>query len=151
MKISIEKKNTTFTGTIPKNTNNFKTAYDTYQTDESQRVVTFFDTQKTYVNYYPFGMRMSGAHYTNTDLINKYLYNRKELQDQTNWYSYGFREMDPQLGRWHVVDALSEKYYSGSPYSYAGNDPVSNIDVAGLSYQSFCYEHGYSNGGLSIN
>ncbi len=77
-------------------------------------------------------MRMNGQHFSNTDLINKFLYNGKELQDQTNYYDYGFRQMDPQLGRWHVVDALAESYMSHSPYAYTMNDPVNHIDVAGL-------------------
>ncbi len=80
-------------------------------------------------------MRMSGQHFSNTDLINKHLYNGKELQDQTNYLDYGFRQMDPQLGRWHVVDLLAEKYFSESPYSYAGNNPINNIDIMGLTYR----------------
>ncbi len=85
-------------------------------------------------HYYPFGLRMSGQHYTvpNINLVNKYLYNGKELQDQTNYYDYGFRQMDPQLGRWHVVDALAEMYLSTSPYAYVMNDPINRIDVMGL-------------------
>ena len=73
-------------------------------------------------------------HVTNTDLINKYLYNGKELQDQTNYYSYGFRDYDPQLGRWHVVDAMAEAYMSHSPYHFAGNNPISNREINGMEY-----------------
>ncbi len=86
-------------------------------------------------------MRMNGMHVTNTDLINKYLYNGKELQDQTNFYDYGYRQMDPQLGRWHVIDALSEKYYSHSPYAYTKNDPINHVDVMGLASMSVPYLH----------
>ena len=83
-------------------------------------------------------MRMNGQHYTIPDinLINKYLYNSKELQDQTNYYDYGFRQMDPQLGRWHVVDALAEKYLSSSPYAYVENDPINHRDFMGLWKQT---------------
>ncbi|MCD4663933.1 MAG: RHS repeat-associated core domain-containing protein, partial [Bacteroidales bacterium] len=83
-------------------------------------------------HYYPFGMRMNGMHVTNTDLINKYLYNGKELQDQTNLYDYGYRQMDPQLGRWHVVDALAEYTISSSPYAYVSNNPIFFNDPTGL-------------------
>jgi len=83
-------------------------------------------------HYYPFGMRMNGQHYTNTELLNKFLYNGKELQEQTNYYDYGFRQLDPQLGRWHVIDAMAESYFSTSPYAYTRNDPVNRIDVMGL-------------------
>ena len=49
--------------------------------------------------------------------------------------------MDPQLGRWHVIDALSEKYYSHSPYAYTMNDPVNHIDVMGLASMQIPYLH----------
>ncbi|NOZ34394.1 MAG: hypothetical protein GXO80_03740, partial [Chlorobi bacterium] len=38
------------------------------------------------------------------------------------------------LGRRHVADAMAEKYFSESPYSYAGNDPINKYDVLGLKY-----------------
>jgi RHS repeat-associated protein len=83
-------------------------------------------------HYYPFGLRMSGMHYSNTELLNKFLYNGKELQEQTGWYDYGFRQMDPQLARWHVIDAMTESYYSHTPYAYTMNDPVNFTDLLGL-------------------
>jgi RHS repeat-associated protein len=87
-------------------------------------------------HYYPFGLRMSGMHYSNTELLNKFLYNGKELQEQTGWYDYGFRQMDPQLGRWHVADAMAESYMSHSPYAYTMNDPVNYTDLLGLKAMS---------------
>ncbi len=44
----------------------------------------------------------------------------------------GFRQLDPQLGRWHVTDAMAESYMSTSPYAYVMNNPISHIDVMGL-------------------
>jgi len=85
-------------------------------------------------HYYAFGLQMSGAGYTNSALLNKYLFNGKEKQVQTGMYDYGFRQLDPVLGRWFCVDKLAEKYYSESPYSYAGNDPVNQVDFMGLSH-----------------
>ena len=85
-------------------------------------------------NYYPFGMLMKGFDgYNNWDNENKYLYNGKELQDDfgLDWYDYGARFFDPQLGRWHVVDNLAEKYSSFSPYNYGINNPVRYIDPDG--------------------
>ncbi len=52
-------------------------------------------------------------------------------QNQTN--CCGFRQYEPQLGRWHVVDAMAEKYFSESPYNYVGNNPVSITDMLGLA------------------
>ncbi|MCD4665862.1 MAG: RHS repeat-associated core domain-containing protein [Bacteroidales bacterium] len=88
-------------------------------------------------SYYPFGMTMGGLSYSKPDLEfgckNKYLYNGKELQEEfgLDWYDYGARFYDAQLGRWHVPDAYAEKYVSLSPYNYVANNPLLNVDPTG--------------------
>jgi RHS repeat-associated protein len=85
--------------------------------------------------YYPFGMKMNGLCYqSGTDYENKYLYNGKELQDDfgLDWYDYGARFYDPQLGRWHSIDPLAEKMPNWTPYRYAFNNPLRYIDINGL-------------------
>ncbi len=89
--------------------------------------------------YYPFGSMFAD----NSLDKNKYLYNGKELQDEFfENYDYGARFYDPQIGRWHVVDPLTEKYYSLSPYNYVGNNPISRIDPNGMDWYSFSDSEG---------
>lgn len=39
---------------------------------------------------------------------------------------------DPQLGRWHTMDPLSDKFYNWTPYNYVFNNPMIFIDPFGL-------------------
>jgi RHS repeat-associated protein len=69
------------------------------------------------------------------DLPNNLLYNGKELQPEYDlqWYDYGARFYDPELGRFHTLDAFAEKYFNFTPYQYGANNPVLYIDVNGDS------------------
>jgi len=87
--------------------------------------------------YYPFGSSYLPVSPAGT---NKYLYNGKEKQDDVlsstalDWYDYGARFYDPQIGRWHCVDPLAEKYNRISPYAYCINNPVLLIDPNGMEW-----------------
>jgi RHS repeat-associated protein len=48
-----------------------------------------------------------------------------------DWYDYGARFYDPQIGRWSVPDVLGEIRFQESLYCYVGNNPVSRIDPDG--------------------
>jgi len=87
--------------------------------------------------YYPFGMAIPSQSFAlpneNNIYQNRYFYNGKEYQDDfgLNWYDYGARFYDAQIGRWHSVDPLAEKYYQWSPYNYVVNNPINAIDPDG--------------------
>ncbi|MEO5995603.1 MAG: DUF6443 domain-containing protein [Chitinophagaceae bacterium] len=91
-------------------------------------------------HYYPFGLRIASlssrkmADPNEGRTGNKHLYNDKELIDDAglNWYDYGFRNYDPQTGRFPQLDPLTDDYPFLTPYQYASNDPITNIDLDGL-------------------
>ncbi|MCB9234604.1 MAG: RHS repeat-associated core domain-containing protein [Bacteroidia bacterium] len=80
-------------------------------------------------HFYPFGMKQAGDG-TASLSDNPYLYNGKEAETDLglNWYDYGARFYDPQLGRWHANDPAGE---FESPYVYTGNNPVNFYDPDG--------------------
>ena len=94
-------------------------------------------------HYYPFG-----GLFASSNNVQPYKYNGKELDTKNglNWYDYGARHYDPALGRFMTVDRYAEKYSSMSPYQYAANSPVMNIDVNGDSVR--VYTETTSNHGL---
>ena len=77
-------------------------------------------------DYYPFGMRHEPL--AEADNSQKYLYNGKELQDETGWLDYGARYYDPALGRTSTQDPMMEKFYGLSPDSMFANNPIRFID-----------------------
>lgn len=49
---------------------------------------------------------------------------------------------DPQLGRWHSVDPMNEKYLSWSPYNYAANNPLLFVDPDGKDIRFYIWTGG---------
>ncbi|HCT30065.1 MAG TPA: hypothetical protein DIW31_04905 [Bacteroidales bacterium] len=111
--------------------------YEYYLKDHLGNTRVVFDKNRNILqasDYYPFGSRFEPF---NPESSNKYLYNGKELQNETiggttlGWYDYGARFYDPMLGRWTIIDNMSEKFLSTTPYGYAVNNPIALIDVDG--------------------
>ncbi|MBN8838544.1 MAG: hypothetical protein J0I09_14885 [Sphingobacteriia bacterium] len=66
---------------------------------------------------------------------------KKELWDDgdLNWLDYGFRNYDPQIGRFVQIDPLTDDMPLLSTYQYGALDPIGNIDEDGLApLFSFC-------------
>ena len=114
---------------------------------EASPVEVYFDELKvTHIkspvvqmdNYYPFGLTFN-SYSRESSVPNQYLYNGKERQDELDlgWLDYGARMYMPELGRWAVVDPLTEMTNNWSPYAYAFNSPIYYIDPSGMLNAGF--------------
>ncbi|WP_179416190.1 DUF6443 domain-containing protein [Mucilaginibacter sp. E4BP6] len=128
---------------IPNGTVAYNYNYDL--TDHLNNVRVTFDTgtgvvsQQQQNDYYPFGLNIA----RNTPYPpERYLYNKKELQDGMNQYDYGARFYDPVIARWTTVDPLAEESRRLSPYNYGENNPIGIIDPDGMSTTSWMQANG---------
>jgi hypothetical protein len=96
-----------------------------YITDREGRI-----TQHT--EYIAFGEVLFEEHSTSKTM--PYLFNGKELDQETGLYYYGARYYDPKTSIFVNVDPLVEK--TMQPYAYANNNPVMLIDPTGMESES---------------
>lgn len=85
-------------------------------------------------HFYPFGMSIGDLSYmANMAKPNNFIFNGKELQREfgLDWFDYGARNYDPQIGRWHSVDPKADAMYMASPYAYSFNNPILYQDKDG--------------------
>ena len=97
----------------------------------STTVVTDLDGEVTQnVAYIPYGEVF--VEQRNGTWNTPYLFNAKELDEETGLYYYGARYLDPTGTRWLSVDPLFEKYVGMTPYGYCAGNPVRLVDANGL-------------------
>jgi RHS repeat-associated protein len=109
--------------------------FDNLQVSDDRRQIIEED------HYYAYGLKIAGISSIKLpdpnegNIKNNYLYNNKELWDDgdLNWYDYGFRNYDVQIGRFVQIDPLTDEFADVSTYQYAANDPINNVDVNGLA------------------
>ena len=97
------------------------------------------------VSYLPFGEVFLEKR--NGDWSSPYLFNGKELDEETGLYYYGARYYDPRTSVWLSVDPLAEKTFE--PYSYVGNNPIRYIEPDGRMAVEFDTDL-YNTGGKKI-
>ena len=92
-------------------------------------VIDSAGTIKDNTRYRAFGQIYSSVTNTGQD----YTYTGKELDEEAalDLNYYGARYYDSFLGRFISVDPLLSKYPSFSPYTYAGNNPLTFLDPNG--------------------
>ncbi|HEY0653359.1 MAG TPA: SpvB/TcaC N-terminal domain-containing protein [Chryseosolibacter sp.] len=82
-----------------------------------------------HLEYFAFGETFVEEH-SNTDRT-PYLFNGKELDEETGLYFYGERYYDPTISIWLSADPLAEMTPGWSPYNYTYNNPVVFTDPDG--------------------
>lgn len=118
-----------------------------YFSNESDELVYFDNFMLTHEHsplleenhYYPFGLSIAAISSKSIGkTANRYGYNGKEKQSKEmgrkgglEWYDYGARMYDPQIGRWHSPDPSASSYSWISPYNYGFNNSLQVIDPTG--------------------
>ncbi|HWK07239.1 MAG TPA: DUF6443 domain-containing protein [Puia sp.] len=145
--------------------NGYVYAYLSNRSDQD----VFFDNFKVTIqtgniieenHYYAYGLKIAAisSHKLGDagegKLKNPYLYNGKEMLDEDadlNWYDYGFRSYDPQIGRFMQLDPLTDEYPELTPFQYASCDPITNIDVDGLEGEVSVFADGAKTAGDGLH
>jgi len=86
--------------------------------------------------YDPYGGHPVATALNGTLPVNPWRYSGQYLDNGTGLYKMGARYYDPTLGRFTQQDQLSALAdpANGNRYTYAGDDPINNVDPAGASF-----------------
>ena len=87
-----------------------------------------------HLEYFAFGETFVEEH-LNTDRT-PYLFNGKELDEETGLYYYGARYYDARASVWLSVDPLAMKFPNISPYAFSANNPINFVDPDGRASEA---------------
>jgi RHS repeat-associated protein len=134
--VDIETKTVESGSTISSPTSNIRYQYDNHlgsaslELDSSANIIS-------YEEYHPFGTTSYRSGRTETEVsLKRYKYVGKERDEETGLYYYGARYYAGWICRFVSVDPLQHKYPYYTPFQYAGNKPISYIDLDGLEEAS---------------
>ena len=114
-----------------------------YVTDQSQNVTQGF-------LYAPFGEITTEYNATfGNDIIPKYSFNAKELDEETGMYYYEARYYKPPV--FTSRDPMFEKYFWMTPYAYCANNPVKYVDPSGRNYEGYITGEGAEAATVQLN
>ncbi len=82
-----------------------------------------------HIEYVPFGEVFLEER--NNTWNTPFLFNGKELDEETGLYYYGARYYNPRISLWYGVDPLAEDFPAWTPYHYVHNNPINLIDPDG--------------------
>jgi Rhs family protein len=115
-----------------------------YHTDDLFNVMKISDASGAVVESYdygdfgqPFIKDSAGNTLTQSNIANPYLFNGRRYDDETGFYYYRTRYLDPIAGRFTTRDIIGiwgDPDNIGNGYTYVGNNPWSRIDPLGLGF-----------------
>ena len=94
-----------------------------------------------HVEYIPYGEVF--VEERNSQFSTNFLFNAKELDNETGLYYYGARYLDPTGAMWLSVDPMWEKYIDANPYNYCHGNPVTMIDPDGRNDEYYSCDGKY--------
>ena len=83
------------------------------------------------VEYTPWGEVFVEQRSGNSNFATPYLFNGKELDEETGLYYYGARYYYPKLSLWYSTDPMQMDYPWVSTYGYCLGNPINAIDSYG--------------------
>ncbi len=104
-----------------------------YHTDDLFNVVALTDKDGNVVETYDYDDY--GNPTTTSSVGNPYLFNGRRYDEETSYYYYRTRYLDPQAGRFTTRDIIGiwgDPNNLGSGYTYVGNNPWTLVDPWGL-------------------